>query len=140
MIWLLAGCLILVATLLRIAFGQLWKRSSKPPRAGRSLRCVLTGDRDDRDYDLLWRTQLPALEALRSAGSGGVAIARMVQFYRDLARVYPELFDGSSFSDWLDALQSAEVVVYCKTGATLILAENGRLILDSLERKVCHGR
>ena len=130
---LLGGYVLYVTRLFRIAFGQ--ARQSKPSRAGLNLTYVLTEDREDCDYELLWDTQLPALELLSSAGSSGVPIVRMTKRYRECAIAYPELFDGSTVSDWLDALQNVEVAV---CGETMIaITEKGRFILQDIERS--HG-
>ena len=50
-----------------------------------------------------------------------------------LRATYPELFEGSNFSDWLYALQNAKVAVHCHTGAMIAITEKGLLILEHLE-------
>ena len=132
---LLAGYVCYVAQLLRVAFGQARREPGKPSRAGLSLRYVLIEDRDDCDYELLWRTQGPMLDFLRSAGSDGVSVEQMTQFYWGFARAYPELADGSTFSDWLDALQNAGVAVHCRARAVITITEKGLSILEHLEEK-----
>lgn len=117
------------AWLLRIAFGRLWKKRP-PTRAHLSLSYVLTEDCRDCDYHLLWETQQPALKFLRSAGSRGATVARMTQFYREFAHVYPELCDGSDFVDWLAALKESEVVI--REGSTVTITEKARFILALL--------
>jgi len=129
---LLAGYMCYVARRFWIGFGQAWHKPGRPSRAGLSLTYVLA-DRGDCDYDLLWATQTPALEILRSAGSGGASIARMAKLYREFARTYPELCDGSNFSDWIEALQNAEVAVHCRYGAMIALTEKGLLVLHDLQ-------
>jgi hypothetical protein len=131
---LLAGYILYMARRFWISFDQAWRKLRKP-RAGLNLARLLAGDGSDGDRELLWRSQLPALEVLQEAGSGGVSLARMTKVYHKFARAYPELFDGSSCSDWLDALQEAGVAVHCRQGDLIAIAEKGRLILDNLERK-----
>lgn len=133
---LLTGYMFYVARRFWIGFGQAWQKTGRPSRAGLSLTYVLT-DRGDRDYDLLWETQMPVLEVLRSAGSGGASIARMAKLYREFAWTYPELCDGSNFSDWLDALQNAEVAVHCRYGAMIAITEKGLLVLHDLQQSKC---
>jgi hypothetical protein len=128
---LISGYALYVAVLSRIAFGRLLEKPCSGARDGVSLRYILTDKRDDCDYDLLWHTQLPALEFLRSSGKSGVPIARMTEFFREFARASPELCDGSTFSGWLDALQSAEVAV--ERGQNIAITEKGLLILAGLE-------
>jgi hypothetical protein len=60
-------------------------------------------------------------------------MARMTKLYRDFARTYPELCDGSTFRDWLDALQNAAVAVHCHAGAMIAITEKGLFVLKSLE-------
>lgn len=117
------------ASVLRMACTRLGK--NKPlARVHVSLNPVLTDDCGDCDYYLLWETQQPALEFLRSAGSRGATAARMTEFYRNFVRLYPELCDGSSFADWLAALEEADVIA-CE-GATVTITEKGRFILALL--------
>ena len=111
------------------------KQPGKPPLTGVSLSYVLTDNKDDCDYHLLWHTQLPVLKFLRSAGITGIPVARMAKFYRDFARVYPELTEGSGLPDWIAALQSAGVAVHCRQGAMIAVTEKGLLILEALEEK-----
>lgn len=129
---LLAGFVLYFTQLFRIAFGSARQKPSKPS-AGLSLSYALTDDMEDCDYDLLWDTQRPVLEFLNSAGSSGASIAQVTKLYRESARLYPEIFDGSTLSDWLDALQRAEVVV--RQGAAIAITEKGRFILDDLGRR-----
>jgi hypothetical protein len=129
---LLAGYILYMARRFWIAFGQAWRKLRKP-RTSLNLARLLAGDGCDGDRELLWRSQLPALELLQEAGSSGVSIARMTKVYREFARAYPELFDSSTCSDWFDALQEAGVAVHCRQGATIAITEKGQLILDALQ-------
>ena len=70
---LVAGYMLYVARLLAVAFVQRMQKTAPPSLSTNlSLTHVLTGDKGDCDYDLLWQTQMPALKVLRSGGSGGV--------------------------------------------------------------------
>jgi hypothetical protein len=130
---IIAAYVFYAARLLHIGLGEVWERTDRALQAGLDLGYVLTNDSGDCDYGLLWVTQLPVLKALRSAGRAGVPTARMAQLYRDLARVYPELFDGSNFSDWVHAFQNAKAAVPCQTGDVITITERGLLILEQLE-------
>jgi len=131
---LLAGYILYMARRFWISFGQAWRKLRKP-RTSLNLARLLAGDGSDGNRELLWRSQLPALELLQEAGSSGVSIARMTKLYRKFARAYPELFDGSSCSDWFDTLQDAGVAVHCVQGGLIAITEKGQFILTSLERK-----
>ncbi len=132
---LLAGYTLYIVRLLWIPFVQVWRRFRKPLRGGVSLTYAVPNDSEDCDDELLWETQLPALVYLRSAGSSGVSKARMAKLYCEFARVYPELYDGSTFLDWIDALENAAVAAYCRLGDRIAITEKGRSILAGLERK-----
>lgn len=134
----LAGYMAFLARLLWIAFGQPRKTTREPARAGWILTRILAGNRRDCDDDLVWQTQVPALEFLRSAGSAGASVARMKDLYGEFARAYPELCDGSNFSDWIDTLQSAAVAV--QKLDTIAITVKARLLLERLgQRQFSHG-
>ncbi len=133
---LLFACYTLyIARLLWFSFVRLLKGFRKPQPVGVSLMHIFTNDSEDCDYNLLWQTQLPALKLLNSAGSCGVSLARMTRLYREIARVYPELYDGSTCQEWLDALQNATVAVHCRAEGIIAITERGRSILSGLERR-----
>ncbi len=131
---LLTGYACCAARLFRMGFCLARQKLGQPWRTGLSLRYVLSEDRDDCGYELLWRTQQPALDFLRSARSDGASLEQMTQFYLEFARAYPELADGSIFSDWLDAVQNAGVAVHCRARAVMTITEKGLLILKRLEQ------
>jgi len=64
----------------------------------------------DPERSMLWDTQLPLLEQLCSAGPKGCPLAQLYSFYLQLARRFPELYEGSSFEHWLGFLAAAELV------------------------------
>ncbi|HVP51841.1 MAG TPA: hypothetical protein VMT05_07025 [Terriglobales bacterium] len=64
----------------------------------------------DPERFMLWDTQLPLLEQLHSAGSRGCPLPQFCCFYQQLARRFPELYEGSSFEHWLGFLAAAELV------------------------------
>ena len=64
----------------------------------------------DPDRFMLWDTQLPLLEQLSAAGARGNSLAQLHSFYLQLARSYPELYEGSGFEHWLGFLAAAELL------------------------------
>jgi hypothetical protein len=132
---LLAGCVLYATRLLWIPFVKTRRRFRKPLRGGVNLTYAVPNDSNDCDGELLWEAQLPALVYLRSAGSRGVSKARMAKLYCEFARVYPELCDGSTYLDWIDALENAAVAVYCCSGDRIAITEKGRSILAGLEQR-----
>ena len=73
---LLAAYAFYLARLFRIGFCQTRRTSGELSRTGLNLSYVFTSDQEDCDYNLLWRTQLPALEFLRSSDSGEASRSR----------------------------------------------------------------
>ncbi|MGC2324934.1 MAG: hypothetical protein WA463_20030 [Terriglobales bacterium] len=64
----------------------------------------------DPDRFMLWDTQLPLLEQLSAAGPRGSSLSQLHSFYLQLARSYPELYEGSGFEHWLGFLAAAELL------------------------------
>ena len=67
-------------------------------------------DAFDPERFMLWDTQLPLLRQLSSAGPKGCSLTQLLGFYLQLARRYPELYEGSSFEHWLGFLAASELV------------------------------
>ncbi len=61
---------------------------------------------------VLWDTQIPALQVICSAGPKGVHFGRVRRVYAMSARRYPELYDGTSFEQWLRFLAEAELITF----------------------------
>ena len=64
----------------------------------------------DPERFMLWEIQLPLLEQLCLAGLKGCPLAQLDCFYAQLARCYPELYEGTGFEHWLGFLAEAELV------------------------------
>lgn len=78
---------------------------------GAPFRVLSVCDAFEAEYAALWETQVPALTLVASEGPNGVSIQALHKFYRRSARRYPELYDGSSFQQWVMFLQAAELIV-----------------------------
>jgi hypothetical protein len=128
---LLAGYAAYVAWLISIAICGIRKKRSEVLCI--KVQSFLTEDMRDCDYDLFWETQMPALEFLRSAGPGGVLTEQMGYFHHGFAQNYPELCEGSDFSDWIEALQLSGAAV--QEDGMITITERGRFILNSVEHK-----
>jgi hypothetical protein len=133
---LIGGYVLFVVRPLWVAFGGTRQGAEAQSDFSGNLGSILTYDAEDCDYDLLWRTQLPALKRLKRAGSGGASEAEMRRLYWDFGRRHPELADGSDLQTWLDALQDAGVAVYCSANERIIITEKGEHLLDILEHRV----
>ena len=137
---LMAACLVLIVAgyalylvrLVSIAFVGGRKKETETQCSGKCIRCVLIDDMEDCDYTLFWQAQKPALELLASAEPTGALPSRLEKLYHGLARSYPELFEGSDFGDWVQALQKAEVV--SKHTNLITITDKGKFILQTLQR------
>ena len=65
----------------------------------------------DPDHALLWSTQIPALRVIHQAGGRGVKYAELLRAYHQAMRTFPELYEGSSFAQWLLFLHRSELIV-----------------------------
>lgn len=81
----------------------------------------------DPEYAIIWDTQLPAMELISAAGKRGVAIHHLFRCYLNDACHYPELYDGSSFRQWIQFLESAQLIACNHT--RVVLTAEGREFL-----------
>jgi hypothetical protein len=93
----------------------------------------------DPERFMLWDTQLPLLEQLNSSGSKGCSLAHFDSFYRQLARRYPELYEGASFEHWLGFLAASELV-RLQTDRCYITAEGRQFVQEFLKCRVTAAR
>jgi hypothetical protein len=77
---------------------------------GRPFSVLSLADAFDQDHTLIWETQIPALQQIAAAGRKGVPLERLYLQYAQSARVYPELYDGSSFGRWIEFLEKAQLI------------------------------
>lgn len=77
---------------------------------GTPFRVLSVCDAFEQEYAVLWETQAPALRLIAQAGPKGVARQRLFILYRRAATQFPELYDGTSFRQWLGFLEHAELV------------------------------
>jgi hypothetical protein len=89
----------------------------------------------DPERFMMWDTQLPLLEQLRSAGLKGCSLAHLYSFYLQLATRYPELYEGSSFEDWLGFLAASELV-RLETDHGYITAEGRQFLQEFVKCRV----
>jgi hypothetical protein len=130
---LLVGYVLYFARLLSIVFCGNGQKHVHPLCPGECSNRILIDEMEDCDYVLFWRSQQPALEFLAVAGPDGAGSVRLKEFYREFAHKYPELCDGSTFEDWLQAMRKAEVVATERN--TITITGKGKFILENLERE-----
>ncbi len=109
----LASVLVFIAIMVLLAlaalaeYGQLQRIRFDPSAQPFSL--VLT-EAFDPEHAILWGTQVSALLLINSAGARGLAYNRLYHAYTETAQRYPELYEGSSFAQWLFFLEQNELV------------------------------
>jgi hypothetical protein len=64
----------------------------------------------DAEEALLWNTQIEALWLIASGATGGVEYDRVYREYERAAQIFPELYEGCGFAQWLYFLQRSELI------------------------------
>jgi hypothetical protein len=94
----------------------------------------------DPERFMLWDTQLPLLQPLGSAGSKGCALAELCSSYLQLAKRYPELYEGTSFEHWLGFLAASELM-RLETDRAYLTVEGQQFVKEFLKtRAAAAGR
>ena len=81
----------------------------------------------DPTYGALWEAPIRALDCLSSAGATGIPISRLYPIFREAASRFPEIYDGYHFQEWLQFLESNELIHWC--GQQVTLTRQGREFL-----------
>lgn len=119
----LASLVVFVGTLALMAMAnmaeerQIKKISLLIPTS--PFRVISVCDAFEPEFAILWETQMPALKLIAAEGPKGVTIQRLYSFYRRSAAIYPELYDGSSFQQWLSFLETAELITVTEHRAAI---------------------
>lgn len=85
-------------------------------------------DAFDPDHVILWQSQAPALRLI----GPGTPLAELSEFFAHFSSLYPELFEGIIFDDWLRFLQNCDLVA--REGRQVRLTSSGCSFLDYLDR------
>lgn len=104
--------------------------SSTPKAFDDTLGVLSIADAYDSDRSILWENQV---FALRRIGSH-VTISELVDLWDRYQHLYPELYEQTTFSDWMAFLQNYGLVV--SNGSLVRLTANGREFLKCL---VCNA-
>ncbi len=75
------------------------RKRSDAPRGLTAFSLLGSYDPVEIAGKLIWRTQIPALRAVCKQPQG-VSCATLKPIYVELARRYPEIYDGYTFHDW----------------------------------------
>jgi hypothetical protein len=125
LIYLLALALIVMSFLPRLRSREL--ESTTDEEDGQPFCALPVTLAFDPEYAIIWDTQLPAMELISAAGKRGVAKHDLLFRYCKDACRYPELYDGSSFKQWLHFLESAQLIACNQT--RVVLTAEGREFL-----------
>ena len=82
----------------------------------------------DPVYTVLWDAPISALRLLESAGRGGLPPFRLRPIFDKAAASFPEIYEGHSFSDWLDVLQENQFI--SGNSKRIRLAPEGKVFLS----------
>lgn len=82
----------------------------------------------DPSYAIVWQTQLPVLEQMSAAGSMGLSVRSLRPSFSQLARRYPELYEGTTFEEWVGFLEQEGLAR--RTSNTMWLTAEGHTMLE----------
>ena len=99
------------------------------------LKVLSVGQTFDADRAILWDTQFPALHLVDAAGDAGLPARQLYRFYSSSARLYPELFDNSTFRGWLQFLERERLVK--RIGKRVYMTPQGHKFLDFISSRHC---
>ena len=126
-IWLLTlTCLLVVG-----ASGSSASGSHSSEQVDRPFTVLRLAHLLDPSCTVLWHTQLPALRQIGEAGEKGLKAADLTTGYACSARLYPELYEGTSFAAWLRFLDKAGLVA--AHGTMVAMTAEGERWLKYLE-------
>lgn len=136
-ILVLAAIALYLGFLFRIAFARLWQPPANAQTSVMGIHSLFPPSVSDPDYAALWESQMPVLALLRSGGRKGVTLSQAKKLFEEMRHRYPELYDGSTFGDWLDWLQRAEVAH--RQQDTIAITEKGLFLLedDPQSQRLC---
>lgn len=110
----LLSVILFVVTLVLLGFAEASEsrrmRMVDASSEGSPFRVLSVCDAFEPEYAVLWETQAPALRFVATAGAKGVTRPQLFAFYKRAACQYPELYEGSSFHQWLQFLEGSELV------------------------------
>ncbi len=82
----------------------------------------------DPSYVIVWQTQLAVLGQMSAAGSMGLAVKSLRPLFSQLARRYPELYEGTTFDEWVGFLEQERLAR--RAGNTMWLTAEGHAMLE----------
>ena len=86
------------------------------------------GQAFDPIYAVLWEEPLAALRLIESSRPSDMRVERLQPIFNQAAVRFPEIYDGHTFSQWLELLEEAGLIVW---GDEIKLTSEGRAFLTS---------
>ncbi len=102
---------------------------------GNPFRVLSVCDAFEPEYAVVWETQAPALRLIALANKKGIPKQALLTQYRRTSRMFPELYEGTSFQQWLDFLQRSELVSV-RAGRVFITQQGTEFLRYRVETKV----
>ena len=84
----------------------------------------------DPDRTLIWSTQIPALRFMCEHEPQGTSCADLKPVYVELARRYPEIYDGHTFHEWGQSL--VDLDLFRVEAKYIHITSSGRALLEML--------
>jgi len=122
--------LLLVIMLVSVLIAVAAKRNAPAPLTVRTtipFTVLSLTQAFDPEHAILWQTQVPVLNFIGAMGGLGRRTAELERLYSSLARRYPELYEGTSFSAWLAFLMESGLIAVC--AGTVTITPDGGLFL-----------
>jgi hypothetical protein len=128
-------CLVLLQAFL-FGLGLLWLARSLESHHSRRTRIqtletppatLSIGQAFNPIYAILWEAPLTALRLIESSGPSGIRVARVQPIFNQAAACFPEIYDGYTFSQWLEFLEETGLIVW--SGDRVKLAPEGQAFL-----------
>lgn len=111
-------------------------RSKRDPVPARPFPLLSIADAFDPIYSVLWEAPIAVLQLIAHAGAFGIPVANLQAIYERAAARFPEIYDGSSFVQWLRFLEEMRLISW--HGYKVALTPDGhaflrfRFVSDSL--------
>ncbi len=118
--------LLTMSVMLRCVYGPGERKIPETPLLDRLLSMA---DAFEPQTAPIWDSQLPALELIHSAPFPGIRIGEVEYAFSNCKEAFPEIFEGSTFSDWLKFCQRQDLfLIY---GQRVLLSTTGRKFMQS---------
>jgi len=85
-------------------------------------------DAFDPEYAILWETQVPALQLISDSAGGRVCENRLFFCWGEARHHYPEIFEDSTFEEWLTFLEDAQLIE--RQNGNVRITNDGRALLE----------